>query len=158
MSGIDQLRACFQQDEDAVRLMLMLQEISHTWDDLIDKDKPVKEIQIHRAFWLSIVGLRLNPFYQRFETALLPILEAGMFNFIASVELERWPGHPRQLAHTARYAVADVALVIARLIGGVDWAAQQAPKLKLLLQQDTFEAFNTEMEAKHGTTQDPAAA
>lgn len=158
MSGIDQLRACLQNDEQAVQLLLLVHEVAHTWDDLIDGDKPVTPGQLHRAFWISLVGIKTNQFYQRFEVSLLPVMEAGIFNYVASIDLERTAGRPRELAHTARYAIGDIALVMARLIGGVDWAMQQAATLKLLLNTDTYEHFNAEMEAKHGTTQDHPAA
>lgn len=107
---------------------------------------------------LALVGLKTNPFYQRFEPVLLPVLETGIFNYVASVDLERTADHPRKLAHTARYAVGDVALLMARLIGGVDWAMEQAPALKLLLQTDTFDDFNSEMENRYGKAQDDSAA
>lgn len=151
MSGVDQLKACFKGDDAAVQLLLLLREISHTWDDLIDRDKPVTHHQIHRSFWLALVGLKTNRFYIHYEASLLPVLETGIFNYVASVDLERTPGHSRQLAHTSRYAVGDVALLMARLIGGIDWAMEQAPVLKLLLQTDTFEEFDKEMEAKYGS-------
>lgn len=151
MTGLEQLRTCLKGDEQAVQFLLQVREISHTWDDLIDRDKVVTQLQIHRAFWLALVGLKTNGFYQRFEAALLPVLETGIFNYVASVDLERQPGHARHLAHTARYAVGDVALLMARLVGGVDWAMEQAPALKLLLQTDTFEDFDQEMEARYGT-------
>lgn len=150
MTGLEQLRAVMQGNDSAVQLLTLIREISHTWDDLIDKDKPVEPLQIHRAFWLALVGLKTNAFYQDHEAALLPVMETGIFNYVASVDLERLPGHARHLAHTARYAIGDVALLMVRLIGGVDWAMQQAPALKLLLQTDTFEDFNTEMEHRYG--------
>lgn len=150
MTGVDQLRDLFQGDDDAVSLMLMVGEIAHTWDDLIDKDKPTGHQAIHRAFWLALVGLRTNPFFQRFENVLLPVMETGILNYVASCQMEKTPGHPRQLAHTARYAVSDLALLMMRLIGGIDWAMEHAPALKLLLQTDTFEDFDKEMELRYG--------
>lgn len=149
-SGIDQIRACMQGNESAVQLLTILREISHTWDDLIDRDKPIEPKTIHRAFWLALVGVETNHFYQQYKGALLPVMETGIFNYVASVELERTPGHARHLAHTARYAVGDVALMMARLIGGLDWAMEQAPVLKLLLQTDTFEDYDLEMEKRYG--------
>ena len=149
--SINSLREIFQGNEDAVKLMLMVHEISHTWDDLIDKDKPVTADQTHRVFWIAIVGLAKNGFYRQFQDDLLPVMEAGILNYVASVEMEKTPGHQRQLAHTARYAAGDVALLIARIIGGVDWAMNQAACIKLLLQTDKFEDFDREMEAKYGS-------
>lgn len=154
MTGLEQLRACFKGDEDAVQLLLQVREISHTWDDLIDRDKPVTPMAIHRTLWLALIGLKTNGFYQRYEPYLLPLMETGIFNYVASVDLERMPGHPRHLAHTARYAIGDMALIMARILGGLDWALQQAPALKLLLQTDRFEDFNAEMEHRYGQTQD----
>lgn len=148
-TGYDKLRTCFKGNEEAVQLMAMIREISHTWDDLVDRDKQVTPTQIHRVFWMAFVGLRTNPFWVCFEKDLAPVLEAGVFNYIASCELERTPGHSRQIAHTARYQAGDVALVIARLIGGADWAMQVAAELKLLLHTDRYEDFDKEMELRH---------
>lgn len=152
MSGLQDLRDCLQGNDDAVNLLLMIREVSHTWDDLIDQDKPVTPAQIHRAFWISLVGLKTNAFFCEHQDVLLPILETGILNYVASVDLERTPGHSRHLAHTARYAVGDVALIMTRLIGGLDWAMAKAATLKLLLQTDSFQDFDTEMEAKYGST------
>lgn len=152
MSGLQDLRDCLQGNDDAVNLLLMIREVSHTWDDLIDNDKPVTPAQIHRAFWISLVGLKTNPFFCEHQDVLLPILETGILNYVASVDLERTPGHSRHLAHTARYAVGDVALIMTRLVGGLDWAMAKAATLKLLLQTDSFQDFDTEMEAKYGST------
>ena len=149
--SINSLREIFQGNEDAVQFMMMAHEVVHTWDDLIDKDKPVTEAQIHRSFWIAIVGFSKNRFYRQFQDDFLPVFESGIFNYIASVVMEKTPGHQRQLAHTARYAVSDIALVIARIVGGVDWAMSQAETIKLLLHTDKFEDFNREMEAKYGS-------
>lgn len=152
MSGIQALRECLRGNDDAVNLLLLIREVSHTWDDLIDQDKPVSPEQIHRAFWISLIGIKANTFFCEHEDVLLPILETGILNYVASVELERTPGHSRHLAHTARYAVGDVALIMTRLVGGLDWAMAKAATLKLLLQTDSFTDFDTEMEAKYGST------
>ena len=149
MTFADSLRVALQNDEAAVEFLTMVREVSHTWDDLIDKDRDVTPAQIHRAFWIAFVGLRENPFFARHQPVLLPILEVGIFNFIASCDLERQRGHSRQLAHTARYAVGDVAMVVARLVGGLDWALAQAPALKLLMQPEAFELFDKEMEVRY---------
>jgi hypothetical protein len=156
--GVDRLRELLQGNEDAVQLVLAIREISHVWDDLVDQDRPVAPAQIHRAFWQAIVGLQLNPFFQAHAPTLLPILETGIMNFVASCELERNPGHPRQLAHTARYQAGDVVLVIARIVGGADWAMQVAAQLKLLLHTDRYEDFDKEMEQRYGQAPHSPAA
>lgn len=149
--GLDRLRHCLKDNEDAMQLLLLLREVSHTWDDLVDGDVAIGPEQVHRAFWIAVVGLRINPFMQKYEAVLLPVLETGILNFVASCTLERTSGHSRQLAHTARYQVADVALVMARLVGGLDWAIAVAPELKLLLQVDRYEDYDKEMEQRYAS-------
>jgi hypothetical protein len=151
MTGLDTLRDCLRGRQDAVDLVLMIREVSHTWDDLIDQDKPVTQTQIHRAFWISLIGIKSNTFYQQHAALLEPILETGILNYVASVELERTAGHSRHLAHTARYAVGDVVLLMARILGGLEWAMEKSATLKLLLQTDEFNDYDQEMEAKYGT-------
>lgn len=154
--SLKRLTEIFQGDTDAVQLLVMVREISHVWDDLIDGDKPVSAAAVHRTFWQAIVGLQLNPFYRKHQGELLAVLECGILNYLASCCLERTPGHQRQLAHTARYQAGDVALVIARIVGGLDWAMVVGPELKLLLHTDRYEDFDKEMEAKYAQDRTPA--
>jgi len=49
-------------NKDAVRCVLDLGQIVETWDDLIDKDKPISDQDISGSFYAATVNLPLNPF------------------------------------------------------------------------------------------------
>ena len=56
----------------------------HTWDDLVDKDKPVSEADINGAFVALMVHVPANPFYLIYPSRehLAPALRTLM-DFVA---------------------------------------------------------------------------
>jgi hypothetical protein len=61
MSNEEKL-AWFGGNTDALNLFHHLVELIHIWDDLIDKDKPVSDEQINKAFLIALVYMPSNPF------------------------------------------------------------------------------------------------
>jgi hypothetical protein len=132
----------FKGDVDALDLAAMVCEISHVWDDLIDKDKPVSDDQINRAFWLALIAIPGNPFYARFGDTLRPVMATGILNWIAANALEKRGGeHEMQIAHVTRYSVADVLMLIATLIGGQQWGFEAAADIRLMCQKNTLRDY-----------------
>ena len=58
-------------NQAAVNFNLLFRDILHTWDDLIDRDKPVSGEAIHQAFRAALVLLPANPFYRDWLEKLL---------------------------------------------------------------------------------------
>jgi len=46
----------FGGNQDALNMFRMFVDLSHTWDDLVDRDKEVSQIEINNAF-LIVFGL-----------------------------------------------------------------------------------------------------
>ncbi len=140
----------YKGNADAVALVLAIAEISHTWDDLIDRDKPVSDAQINRAFGIALLELPKNPFYQAHCLELLPVMTTGTLNWQTANEYEKTKDHEAHaLAHVLRYGIADLVLFIAYLIGGQEWAKQVAPELRRISQKDTLENYLAEVGRKH---------
>lgn len=135
-------------NEDATDLVTMVADWSHVYDDLIDKDKPVTDAQIHQAMWTLLGGLDLNPFFQKHSTTLRPLLMAGVLNWHAANQMER-SGCVEQLriAHVLRYSGADVAMVSMLLAGGYEHAVSNAARCRLLAQYDTWAHYFKEHQA-----------
>jgi hypothetical protein len=99
----------FGGDQDAYQMTCMFVELSHTWDDLVDQDKPVTEHQTNNAFALCLVYLPTNKFYQRIQGQIIPM----WLNVISSYETanhferEKDP-HGIEIAHTLRYAAGQI--------------------------------------------------
>ena len=53
----------YQGNNDAISLSFILLDIAHAWDDLIDKDTAVNDININSAFLGATVGLSTNPLW-----------------------------------------------------------------------------------------------
>lgn len=57
-------------DHDAINYLKALMQVVEAWDDIVDRDNPYSEAQVHEAFVLALVGIPVNAFYQRNQIAL----------------------------------------------------------------------------------------
>lgn len=130
---------------DAVALYLHVARWSHTYDDLVDKDKPVSPEALHVFVWRMLFDIPLNPFFAANQTILRPLLMTGILNWIASNEMEA-SGEKEQLrvAHVIRYSGADVLFACMVLTGGIAHARLNACKARLMIQDETWLHYVTE--------------
>lgn len=143
----------YQGNADAVDFVLKIAEVAGTWDDLVDRDKPVEDARINRAFAIALLELPQNPFYQANRQRLLPVMTTGTLNWLAANEYEKQQDkEAHALAHVMRYGIADLVLFVAYLLGGQDWAQQVAPELRRRSQKDTLENYLSEVRRKHEPT------
>lgn len=132
-------------NEDAVSMLFDLAAWSHTYDDLIDKDKPVSDFNIHQAMWILLAQLPLNPFFRAHEQDFRPLLMAGIMNWHAANQMQA-SGCTEQLriAHAIRYSGSDIAYLAMMFTGGVDHAIANASKCRLMMQYDTWANYSKE--------------
>lgn len=139
---IDKLNYFFCGNEDATEFALMLIHVCDVWDDLTDKDEVVTQKALNQAFWYCLSGIPRNSFYRRFADELTPLIETGIFNWIAAdVLMARGGQKEMEIANIVRHDIGDVFVHMARLIGGFEWAATVTAEIKLLIQNDTLEEF-----------------
>lgn len=140
----------YQGNANAVGLVLSIAEISHIWDDLIDRDKAVDDARINRAFTIALIEIPKNPFYQAHCLDLLPVMTTGAINWLTANEYEKSTDEEAHaLAHVMRYGIADISLYIAYLIGGIEWAQEVSPHLRRIAQKDTLQNYLEEIRRKH---------
>lgn len=144
-------------DPEAIRFVQAIVRIFHVWDDLIDKDSPVADDDVHQAFWLALCDIPSNPFYRRHHATLQPLVEVGTLSWWTANEMERATRPEREVAFVARSQIAEVITAAAMLLGGVDWARQWGPAIKRLAYLDAMDEpladYMAEMEKKHGLVQ-----
>lgn len=137
-----ELLRAFKGNQAAVDLALMIARVSHIWDDLIDQDKPVSEADVHDAFWITMFGIPDNVFYQAFGHLLRPAMMAASLDWAAANTLEkRQDLHGLQIAHVARYSIANVIILMATIIGGREWGFAVAGDLRLLCQKNLLSDY-----------------
>lgn len=76
-------------DEYALQFILTIGHVAEIWDDMIDKDRIITDQEINDAFRQILVSLPMNPFFDRYKSALIPIMNVGINTWIDSNELEK---------------------------------------------------------------------
>ena len=139
------LRELLCGDEAAMAFYRCVANMSHTYDDLIDGDKTVSPQELHNFVWTALFELPMNPFFDRHQGVLRPLLMTGILNWIAANEMET-SGSTEELrvAHVTRYAAGDVLLAAMTLTGGIDHARCNARRARLSLQDETWGHYSTE--------------
>ena len=135
----------FGGNEAAARLVAHLCAVAHTWDDLVDRDKPVDEAQINRCFELALVDIPSNPFYQQHINALLPLIYTGVLGYLTANTLEKsGSAHAVEVAHGLRYAVANVAAFAVAVTNPPETTAAILPEAWLTWMPERFTDYAKE--------------
>lgn len=132
-------------DKDAARFICDVASCSHTYDDLIDQDKPASSAAIHKTMWSLLVGMPGNPFFAKHQDSLRPILTTAILNWRAANDMEQSGSlEELRIAHSIRYALSDVLLMCMVLTGGAEHAAANARRARLMGQNDTWAHYRAE--------------
>ena len=139
---VDSFRHFFRGNEDAVALAMMVIHVADVWDDLIDKDGTVRDEDITQAFTFALCAMPRNRFYRQHMDEILPLLELGVVNWLTANKFEQ--GEDRralEIAHVIRHGIGDLFVHMARLTGGLQWAVEVAPEIKLVVHTDTLDEY-----------------
>jgi hypothetical protein len=131
----------FKGNQDAIDFFLGLCRAFDALDDLEDGD-PVTKAEVRHAFWTILFAHPENPFYQRWGHYLRPVMASCFLAWEDSNVLAKWEDpEAKMTAHIKRYDVADLAVNIAMLIGGKEWANEVGPELRMALREGSFDDF-----------------
>lgn len=149
MTDAEFMHYAFKGSEPAIAFVKAIHDVAHVWDDLVDKDKQVADLEVGRAFFTALVGIPANPFFRQYSDSLLPVMAASCFNYQIANDFEKSGDREKQIiAHAIRYGVADVLLHVAFIVGGWDWVAEVGPELRARSQKDILSHYLTEIEGK----------
>jgi len=120
----------FGGNKDAEAVYELIKELTHTWDDLVDKDKPVNEYEINRAFAIPLLYLPLNPFYRSIQDAILPMWEMVITAYETANHFERIKDpHGVEIGHNLRYAAGHIVTFMCVRCVGYEKAREILPDL-----------------------------
>ncbi len=146
----DDFHRFFQGNGEAVKLIGLLYQVFHTWDDLIDRDRAVTDQAVNNAFWDLLCELPRNPFFLLWRDELVPAIRSAVMDWQSSVSLER-AGDLDSVgyAYGLRASLATVVIQIAYLIGDKEWADQVAQEVRqVVIQTEGFEAYCENLDAE----------
>jgi hypothetical protein len=140
-----EILAALLGNESALQFVRDVSFLSHAYDDLIDKDKPVSDENIHAMVWKMMVSLPGNAFFQENRALLQPLIITGIINWRASIDMEQ-TGCTEQLmvAHVIRHSIGDVLLMALAIVGGPAHAAKHAHRMRLLVQTGSWAEYEKE--------------
>lgn len=118
-------------DADALAFILGVHTVVELWDDLIDRDKDIAPASIHEAFYMALITLPRNPFYQRNFSLLNPVFEAAIFDWHTANALEATKDVENlRGSFMLRCGVLMLTVMCARIIGGAEWAKHVGVELR----------------------------
>jgi len=110
---------CSNGNKDAEKYLIDFAYVCRVFDDLIDKDHPVSDKQICKAFFILMAGLWLNPFFARNSRLLIPVHVMSVNTFMDS---NVWADDDNKLkrlyAHVIKDFVDELLGMVAFLTGG----------------------------------------
>lgn len=140
-------RRAVRGDMEALAFIEALHQIVDLWDDLIDRDKCVSDEEISLAFTNALISLPRNSFYVRHFSLLNPLIDAGITDWHTANALEATKDEINlREAYVLRCSLLTVTIMVAKIIGGPEWARQISFELRTL--GDEWPAYST----KHGVT------
>ena len=135
----------FGGNQDALNMFDMFIDLSHTWDDLVDKDKGVPEDKINNAFMICLVYLPMNPFYQLIQRDVMPLWITVASAYQTANHYERTKDvHGIELAHTLRYAAGQIIAYAVHVCVGPEKAAEYLPDVWKALVIERFDDYRKE--------------
>jgi hypothetical protein len=135
----------FGGNESALAMYAMFVEMSHTWDDLVDRDRPVEEFQINRAFLIALLYLPLNPFYQHIQPAIMPMWVTVVSAYEAANKFERDKDeHGIEIAHSLRYAAGNILAYAIHVCVGPEKAREYVPEMWKAVFYERFDDYRKE--------------
>jgi hypothetical protein len=135
----------FGGNKEALVMYQMLADLSHTWDDLIDKDKPVSDDNINNAFLICLVYLPGNSFYRSIQYHILPMWIAviSAFQTANKFEKDKEP-HGVEIAHGLRYTAGNIMAYAIHVCVGAEKAKLYIPEMWKDVVAERFDEYRKE--------------
>lgn len=142
----------FNGNAGALDLYERLVFIAHTWDDLIDRDKPVGADVVNELMSNLLLHLPGNPFYQQFQAEIRALIYASVVSYLAANRMEQGSEHQQELAHYLRYAVSQIGVFMIGVTQGVTQGAAVVAEAMPIMIPERLAHYLEEM--KHALAQE----
>lgn len=146
MNGSNGKLEWFGGNQDALNMYHMFVDLSHVWDDLVDKDKAVPEDALNNAFLICLVYLPANPFYQRIQAAVLPMWLTVVMAYQTANKFERDKDEKGvEIAHTLRYAAGNIIAYAVHVCVGPEKAKEILPEMWKTVVAERYADYKAEV-------------
>lgn len=132
-------------DQNAVAFLLDVFNVGEVWDDLIDKDKPVEDADIHKAFYTALITLPANPFYRAYQAQLSGVMVSGIHAWIDANALEKGSKNDQAYAYVLRVWYMELLTLVATLLYGFDYAQSISIEMRQFFTHETLDQYIGEL-------------
>lgn len=134
-------------NQDAINFFHDIYNVAQLWDDLIDRDKILKDNDIHNVMDALLFRLPTNKFYAQNENFLRPILVIGIYNWLAANKLEREPADLNDLhiSYILRSAYADLLSACTVLFYKRDEAVKIICEIRRYAHSEGFDHYRQDL-------------
>jgi hypothetical protein len=135
----------FGGNQDALNMYRMFVDLSHLWDDLVDKDKDATEDDINNAFLICLVYLPANSFYRSIQDQILPmwLTVVSAYQTANKFEKDKDP-HGLEIAHSLRYAAGNIMAYAVHVCIGPEKAKEVLPEMWKSVFYERFDDYRKE--------------
>jgi purine-cytosine permease-like protein len=135
----------FGGNQDALNMYRAFVNLAHTWDDMIDRDKPVSADDINRAFLTCLVYLPANPFYRAIQDQIMPmwLVVVSSYETANAFEKAKDP-HGIEIAHSLRYAAGSIVAYAVHVCLGAEKAKEVLPEVWKAMFYERFDDYRKE--------------
>ena len=132
-------------NQDALNMYRAFVNLAHTWDDMIDRDKPVSADDINRAFLTCLVYLPANPFYRAIQDQIMPmwLVVVSSYETANAFEKAKDP-HGIEIAHSLRYAAGSIIAYAVHVCLGAEKAKEVLPEVWKAMFYERFDDYRKE--------------
>ena len=135
-----------QGNASAFEFCRTITQIASTYDDLIDRDNPVSDAQIHAMVFEALVTLPRNTFYRQHFGVLNPLIINSLHNWrIANAMEQHRNAEDLNIAFIIRSSYADLLRMVAFLVGGEAHALEMGLLLRRAVHSEGLSNYLTEM-------------
>jgi purine-cytosine permease-like protein len=135
----------FGGNQDALNMYRAFVNLAHTWDDMIDRDKPVSADDINRAFLTCLVYLPANPFYRAIQEQIMPmwLVVVSSYETANAFEKAKDP-HGIEIAHSLRYAAGNIIAYAVHVCLSTEKAKEVLPEVWKAMFYERFDDYRKE--------------
>ncbi|EGR3070233.1 hypothetical protein DMW20_11770 [Vibrio parahaemolyticus] len=148
MNQIDFIKKAVLGNQAAEDFCRRLFNVSQLLDDLIDKDKPITDDEIFKAFWECLIEIPKNPFYIAHSPTLIPMMQVFMMDYYDSVTLERANNlnmqnndHGKNIAFVLRDSIGSIITHCAYLVGGYQHMIEISAQTRMVIFDESLEDY-----------------
>lgn len=135
----------FGGNKDALNMYRMIVDISHTWDDLVDKDNDVPTDHINNAFLIALVYMPANPFYRSIQDQIMPMWLTVISAYEVANKFEKDKDEKGiEISHALRYAAGHIVSYMVQVCVGYEKANQIMPEVWKSIFFERFDDYRKE--------------